>query len=76
MEKERFYVVQSSFRDVGVLDASDADLSFQGIDRTVREDFVQQPETAVAVGFPVLVESGDPAAFLAPVLEIVKAVIQ
>ena len=76
MEEDGVHVVQSALADIGVLDTADADGAVQVQDIAVREDLAQQAQAAVAAGLALLVEGHDAGAFLAPVLDVVQAVIK
>ena len=76
MEEDGLDVVQALPGCVGIFHASDAEAALKLLELDVVEDLVEKSEPAEAVTLAVLVEGGDAAAFLSPVLEIVKTVIE
>ena len=75
MEEQGLHVVQSAFGGVGIFDAADSQRAGQVGQLPVGENLAQEPQSAVAAVFPVVVEGGYPAAFLAAVLQVVQTVI-
>ena len=76
MEEDGLDVVQSFLGGIGILNAADTQVALEFGYLAVGEYLVQKAKTAVAETLAILVKGCDAAAFLPPVLEVVKAVIK
>ena len=75
MEEHGLDVVQSFLACIRILHAADAEGTLELGDLVVVEYLVEKAEAAIAVALAVLVEGGDAAAFLSPVLQVMQTVI-
>ena len=75
MEKQGLHVVQAALGGIGILHAAESLRAGKGLEFPVGEDLAQQAQPAVAVRLAALVKRADSTAFLSPVLEVVKAIV-